>query len=362
VPEPLLFLGAGASAPFGIPTMKQMVPLFEETLSSEPELDVYFRTKRGLETQFGAERVDLEAIFTVFDSAINAGKLSDLGLLPAFYLSRFSKVEPDALITDILQDKEVLKSLRSKFEQFVQQRCTLLAEHHQKVIPTYDTLFAEISKRFGGNLQTSQQGFQVSNLPIFTTNYDLCLEFYFTASNVEFLDGFQFNPRNSKNELNPQILHDPNHPRPRLFKLHGSISWVWLDNKTVIKSPDPLPQVTWDGRKPSGQLILYPIQNKATYVTPFIDMFYEFAYSLRTNRNWVVIGYSFNDDTIREMFLSNFTSNKKLILVHPEADDLIANRLKAIGSSIIPITSKFGESDTMEKINVALDYVTRSPR
>ena len=69
------FLGAGASAPFGIPTMKQLVVNFEEMLENNgtnEELDVFRDIKNTLENVL-QRPTDLEDVFTVIDGIMNYG-------------------------------------------------------------------------------------------------------------------------------------------------------------------------------------------------------------------------------------------------------------------------------------------------
>ena len=87
----LVFLGSGASAPFGIPTMKGLVNTFERQLreGSEPDLKemygLYHHIKTSLKSMYGY--VDLESIFTVIEDLSKNVKYSDLGFTSAYILS-----------------------------------------------------------------------------------------------------------------------------------------------------------------------------------------------------------------------------------------------------------------------------------
>jgi hypothetical protein len=69
VTDPLFFFGAGSSARFGIPTMKEMVRQFKEELTKqsgkdfEEEVQLYAGVEQVLREGF--DRVDLEAVFSV---------------------------------------------------------------------------------------------------------------------------------------------------------------------------------------------------------------------------------------------------------------------------------------------------------
>ena len=69
----MFFFGAGASAPFGIPTMKQFVGNFENYLNENADKDereLYSDIKSTLEKKIHRPP-DLEAVFTVIDGIIS---------------------------------------------------------------------------------------------------------------------------------------------------------------------------------------------------------------------------------------------------------------------------------------------------
>ena len=56
----LLFFGAGASKPFGIPTMQEMVSDFENALKDDNTLyDFYFKIKDVLIKEYGDSKIDI---------------------------------------------------------------------------------------------------------------------------------------------------------------------------------------------------------------------------------------------------------------------------------------------------------------
>jgi hypothetical protein len=87
----LVFLGSGASTPFGIPTMKGLVNSFEKQLqersepNSEEMYDLYQQIKTSLKSIYGY--VDLESVFTVIEDLSKNVRHSDLGFTPAYILS-----------------------------------------------------------------------------------------------------------------------------------------------------------------------------------------------------------------------------------------------------------------------------------
>ena len=65
---------------------------------------------------------------------------------------------------------------------------------------------------------------------------------------------------------------------------------------------------------------------------------------------WVVIGYSFNDPVIQDIFIKNWSPQKhNLILIHPEAGEIGAKKLSDI--NITPVEKYFGLTDTQVEIS-----------
>jgi len=71
--SPLLFLGAGASQPFGMPTMTGMVTKFEKHLEKNniSERFLYSEIKEELSKGFDSSKVDIESIFSVIHGIID---------------------------------------------------------------------------------------------------------------------------------------------------------------------------------------------------------------------------------------------------------------------------------------------------
>jgi hypothetical protein len=96
------------------------------------------------------------------------------------------------------------------------------------------------------------------------------------------------------------------------------------------------------GRKYVGELMLYPIAEKQLYFEPYISMLVRLNRELERKNVWIVIGYSFNDLVIKSIFLKHSTEKKHLILVHPNAEAILNQRLSGIKSKISPIQQHFG--------------------
>jgi hypothetical protein len=95
-------------------------------------------------------------------------------------------------------------------------------------------------------------------------------------------------------------------------------------------------------------MMIYPLHEKELYLEPYISMLKKLNYELRTKQIWIIIGYSFNDPVIREIFINNYKFNpgKKVVLLHPHAE-LIRREKLSVSSCYewILLNQKFGEED-----------------
>jgi hypothetical protein len=178
---------------------------------------------------------------------------------------------------------------------------------------------------------------------IYTTNYDRVLETYWEDKEIN--DLFT---RGGLQQLDLNKLID--RLNIKLVKLHGSIDWFKLDDGRIVRSH--VNRVKIAGRVVEGEIMLYPIQQKDLYAYPWLDIFRQFKEDLKRAKNWIVLGYSFNDEYVKAMFLEVLKDPKfehKLIIVHPHVKE-IATKFDGKQGSIIYIKAKLGENETVPKI------------
>jgi hypothetical protein len=165
---------------------------------------------------------------------------------------------------------------------------------------------------------------------MFTTNYDNVLETFFRGGEAQLspntsLDtGFDHDPRSRSQIMNPQRF--PQLSGLKLAKLHGSVTWWVEEGSWAVVERDQPPSPAYLPRRYGEQVMLYPIQQKDTFVPPYLDMFYALDVALGQSKRWLVIGYSFADDIIRAMFARSSKPDTALILVHP--DDKVEKKIQ----------------------------------
>lgn len=326
----LIFLGAGASKPFGIPTMTDLVVEFETKIKNEHSKEqwLYHNIKETLEKGFQKSQIDIESIFTVISGISNSKSPKEMGAYPYYYIKKYCS-EQKFSDTDI----EHAKNLKNKLEEFIREKCNVNPEILGEIgHETYDPFFKYASGiSTGGN---HDKIFPVG-WKAYTTNYDLIFENYFYGLSSPIEDFFTYNNSPigyfdaSKNlERNQQTL----------VKLHGSIDWERLEDNSIMKTS----QHTFSRTKKIGKAMIYPIQQKDLYLHPWIRLFEEFKTGLRLSDIWYVIGYAFNDEFIREIFTEIFTEKKKLILINPDATEIIKKFPEEKRHNIISLPIRFG--------------------
>lgn len=351
----VFFFGAGVSAPFGIPTMKGFVTDFENFLKNEgtPDERKTYRSIKGiLETRLKKE-IDLEDIFTVIDG-ITELTLEKIGILP-LYIYSASKIPSIPHYND--SDLTTCRSLVKKFQSFVRERCQIPNEtDHKRIAEVYQDFFNRLwfeSENKSSNYLRSQNYFYCRNWSIFTTNYDMCLESFWrgrVGPQGGLNTGFRLDESKNRWLLSPDRLFGAE--KVKLLKLHGLISWQIEQDGTVTEEQTLGSSLI--GRKYVEQMMIYPIQQKELYLEPYISMFKLLNSELKEKKIWIVVGYSFNDPIIREIFIRNSKKDKLIIYVHPQAQYIRNDKLKNVEGRFCPISKKFGEEITFRQVNYSI--------
>jgi hypothetical protein len=129
----ILFFGSGASVPFGLPTMKELVREFEKQLRNSldrsgqaenaEELKVMVNLYKSIKDVLADvySYVDLESIFSVLKSISEDIKYSDLGFTSTYVVSRLDSDPKRRIALD--DQKYAASKLLEKYRNFVRERC-----------------------------------------------------------------------------------------------------------------------------------------------------------------------------------------------------------------------------------------------
>jgi len=150
----LLFLGSDPSAPFGLPTMKDLVKLLEEELlklsnrstsgDDKATEKLYHSIKVSLRNAYGY--ADLESVFSVLKTISEGAKYSDLGFATTYAVSKIEIDPKDAIYTS--NDVIYAKKLLTKYRAFVRRKCQIKNSMDSKITQIYSDLFDKLGAKY----------------------------------------------------------------------------------------------------------------------------------------------------------------------------------------------------------------------
>jgi hypothetical protein len=321
-----LFLGAGASQPFGMRLMKDFIYNAQQSLSTGDNrlLDVLLKNTANHDLEHLLQQIDelttKDVALWSSDQELGTGTRTLSGL----------RLEPPG-IPSMAEDlgKRIRRSIYNAYGQ-IQDRARVV----KVLTPLFDKLIrrmAELSRP----------------LVIFTTNYDPAVEIYSEECLPDhpLVDGFE--PDN-RNRVGPvwnrrhfdEIALGANEPRIVLFKLHGSARWYDLRGQPV-----QLPFNHFASKEtPYQNLLIYPAKNKVALKDPFFTAYDYFQRVLDECKLLICIGYSFRDyDALSKLkSCSTYNQNLRVLIIDPQAENL-SKQLQEDGIRAIPLGAKFGE-------------------
>ncbi len=350
----ILFLGAGASKPFGIPTMVDMSNEFENKADGlkEDVKELYWDIKAALNLK------DLEDILTVLNTLsekqnplvsylsmflLEPPDLAELLINRAIpSLSQLARTFIDTIGRDKIEDAispyikrpagpKLSGGLKLEITKFIRRSCIIRKEEELKLV--YNKLFDILR-------QHSTHSFN-----IFTTNYDLVIDKYIENLGVSYYGGFKNGVWHPEGYTENVIF--------KIFKLHGSIDQCLEDDRIIKRDNIPLdlPAETVSGAM-LKELMIYPMREKKIWNDPFFELFIHFKKCLELPEEFcVVIGYSFEDEHIRNIFFDAVKRNPeiRIFMLDPQAEQ-IRNDLEPIKGNIEPIEGEFGEESVFEDL------------
>jgi len=342
----LIFFGAGASKPFGIPTMQEMVTEFEKTLhDNEPDLFSYYsKIKKALVDAFGNSSIDIEAMLSVMEGISKNVQPKDLGHFAFYYISQVGLKEPFS--SDSI---ELAKKLLEKLKEYIKNSCTIKLSP-SKITEIYERSYVPLFSNFGGAKKSSFHGRYklFTGWKSYTTNYDDVFENFWNRLQVP-QDHFDRLGNSDNYVFNSSRLVLDDHS---FVKLHGSLNWTYnKENRNVIKALG----TGFTPYETGGDVMLFPIQQKDLYLYPWHALFQDFKSGLMKCEKWYVIGYAFNDEFILNVFIEQLRLRNKptLVIINPSSNDIIRNFPKDVKDKIISLQLKFGEKKFPQQI---LDY------
>jgi hypothetical protein len=284
--EDLIFLfGAGASLEAGIPISNKMVEEIEDLIRRDddwkPYKDLYFYLRSSIQYSDG--------IMGKFNEPFNVERL-------LVVISQIEERERNIMYPFIGTWNIRLLDLAgnnfeniSKFKKLIRKQLNEWVGLRNYDNANYFTSFSTLAGEIGTLIKA------------FTLNYDLCFE-TIVGREKEIELGFT----KGTNEWHYSNFDNNYDKSYNLYKLHGSIDW-YIDGNKLMKSE----------RQEQNPELIFGIQHKMTSVDPY------FYYSsklreacLNEAKLIVVIGYSYADDYVNNIFSQALNSRSELRILN----------------------------------------------
>lgn len=340
-PKIALFLGAGASVPFGKPTTKELKnELLEEYKKLENEIRSEYAGKspnpRAEELWFS---ILLHSILSFDEFGDIEHVLQALKELHAFFIkSQYGGRYVQSLILSNYGDKyspdsvqdwrfsEYIKTIaeqRKRLEKRIFYRYQWDKSYTEALGQIYDPLFGEIKK-------------YSKDIRVFTTNYDRAIEVYCSKSEgkCRCVYGFRYDEVSERRLWNKdEGFEFPSSVKEGvtivyLYKLHGSLNWKKDANGEIeaITGETPISDPSY-----VEDMLIYPTVSPKTgqQREPYKTIRERFKKELLESTDvCIIIGFSFRDGHIKSIF-SDFIKlgTKTLIVVSRSADENIRGYL-----------------------------------
>ena len=326
----LLFFGAGASKPFGIPTMQEMVSDFENALKDDDALyDFYFKIKDVLIKEYGDSKIDIESILSVVAGISKDTKPADLGHFAFYYASQNCSSGKFSA-----NKKNLAGNLEEKLQHYIKEKCNASRQQYNDI---YNISYLPLFKHMDGEQERYEQVKLCRDWKAYTTNYDNIFEDFWRAFEPP-IDHFGPIGNSVKHVFNIHLLSQ----KHTFSKLHGSLDWTKeVPSGRIVREE----LQTYSPVKTRGEVMLFPIQQKDLYLHPWFTLFQDLKEGLSTKQKWYVIGYAFNDEFIRSVFQESLVdgSSKKLILINPEANKIKNKFSSNVQNQIDVLPIRFGD-------------------
>ena len=347
---PLIFLGAGASAPFDIPPMKQMVSLFEKHLTEkglDEQVILWKDVKTKSEKVYGEGNVDIEHMLTFFSSPfIDPSRLTP-SIIYHYGVEKKERIQ----IVGMEEAESVIDALKT----FIYARCNI--QKHEKIFPIYSKFWRAISQFIGPNVPSF---YTWASLEVFTTNYDRCFEIFYRMARNHFSREIILDVGEKGRYYN---FDDYNQQRPRLYKLHGSIRRYTTKADKIRLYDAPVKKGgTIDGDEVVKEWMIWPLMGKYIYQHPFSRLMDKFRKALLERNTWLFVGFSFRDEGIN-LILKDVNDRlrgrskrgtpvqrKQLILIDRSAEAKRNHFKQYEMIQFWPINGDFGEIEVFDKL------------
>jgi len=303
-----IFTGAGASAAFGYPMTRDLLPNIRKALRSgsafegiEPSKKKNDDLRRLLSEMLpGFETIEASQLPLITDvmSLVDISLQQGLALIPRRSqqeMTYFRRLLEEAIFHDIYDEYDNLEE---------EEAC--------------DLLVAEFGRGLLGIIEDPNQ-----QLTLISTNYDLPVDQWlfdaYGRSYNKIADAFDFGM--AWRSEHDKLYDRPKAPDIRLYKLHGSLNWLRCElcEHVYVNVQGSIAHQAYDEHTQSGnECICGHAPLRSVLVSPsfvrdirdvsLLGIWKSAIEALRLADTWIIIGYSFptEDIGIRTLFLRAF--------------------------------------------------------
>jgi hypothetical protein len=347
----MLFLGAGASAPFGIPTTPTLTKEVIDLLNASNQL-LLAQIQQSHREHWGTDP-NYEEILGYLIAYTNPAELRTDD-----YRISFANRNPQ------FRDKKVIEDLK---EEIYRRVCNYCNQPFNKSADKYlkpDELESKFQITYDVIIGTYL--YYERRQIIFSTNYDPSLEIWCQKRNIECIDGTRktrnvevngvLNGFAHKEEVEKSVLHSPSiHDTLGLIRLHGSI-WTYEtgeNHRIKFTTPSDLRMFSdlYNETLQKKPHLIFPGQEENMSRGEW-DFLYQY-YKDSLEGSCLFVGFSFRDETLSRPILDRLRNGhlKWLGVLSPHADKAVENLLKGenrLKNHIIVMESELGGRDAVE--------------
>jgi len=342
----VVFLGAGASASVGIPDSRKLASIIEQ---ESPEYSNRINTIKNRIQGFGFS-FDVEALLSVLEFWTNPKTAID---------------ETGAFFVEVSNRKSINSFRKHPSDLNVSKRAKEIIV--KECFINDPSKIYDIKQKYTRFFKELHDAFSLANcdpagnepcppIDVFTTNYDNVIEEYCFANGMTYCDGYREVVGSSRGTyVFDKDCYADSQKLLRLYKLHGTVTYVRLTNGELRLMPlFPGGDLQISG-KPAFFDLIYPGTYRYATREPQLELLNLLKQNLLSCTGCIIIGYSFRDPNIRQIFKDVLLGRKKTkqrcksILVSKEAERVIAKR--GLGSlGIVPVKKKFEELNVKQDV------------
>ncbi len=359
-----IFLGAGASYDYGIPTMVEIANILRKMIKDRKsehgisDETLSLLAKLCHDEKEGAEW-NIEDLLTRLHQLLDAAASPHTGFAPV-----------TTAIGKMQVDSKAISQASEELIQFMAAMCDLASHEYT------DHGSGQVDYLSDFFLAMASFGTPINRLVrVFTTNIDLCVEAALVRlsqrsrsdrrPDLVLIDGFESGvlPTFNMGSFTHATIAPGNQCAVYYWKLHGSVDWTYAqpltkgrgkedegfsDQSIIVRRVD---KKLWDTLTKSGALnakptaesqkiVIYPTPAKysQTYTFPYMDMFEAFRRTLEEVELLICVGTSFPDQHIRSAVRSFVErDNTLLFVVDPQLTFSTLNSYFGQSRSVQPV-------------------------